>query len=494
MFMLALVAVWNVEASRAQTPTPEAELGRINAGVERALDSAQNGRVPTAESHYKFYDRGWLQIEDSIRQTSKTAYREIEEKMLLVDDAFALPAANDGKQAKVITALENLYNYNKNLAQNGLKSAGPDAANRGQTVTTLLGDLSRAKKRFEAGDFAVAAAEIKQFQTDWLEVEGQLKTRSAQVYAQIENDMVRAYQLLKDGSPEAGAVLVRMEARLAPYKDASGYGVFDALIILLREGLEALLVVTALLAFLQKSGNKDKQGWIWAGVGAGLAVSVGLAVVLQVIFANLATGSNREMIEGVTGLVAAAMLLYVSYWLHSKSSAASWNKYIKQQSTRVLAKGSLFGLAALAFLAIFREGAETALFYFGIASSISLSDLLIGLGIGALLLLVLGVLMIYAGIKIPVAPFFTVAGLLVFYLCFKFVGTGIHALQVGGVLSSSPADYLPDSEFFGIFPTWETMLPQLILLAVGIAVVVRGRIKNFTSVKPAVASKSTTAR
>jgi high-affinity iron transporter len=164
--------------------------------------------------------------------------------------------------------------------------------------------------------------------------------------------------------------------------------------------------------------------------------------------------------------------------MHGKSSTIAWQRYLKQKSTAALAKGSLLGFGLLAFLAIFREGAETVLFFFGMGSQISLSDLLIGIGIGVVALVVLGVLLTVVGLRIPMGPFFAVASLLVFYVCFKFVGTGIHGLQVAGVLPSNSASYLPENGFFGLFPTWETTIPQAILLVAAIAVVVYGRVRD----------------
>jgi high-affinity iron transporter len=123
------------------------------------------------------------------------------------------------------------------------------------------------------------------------------------------------------------------------------------------------------------------------------------------------------------------------------------------------------GLAALAFLAVFREGAETAVFYIGMAPSIERSALLSGLAAGILLLAVVAVLMLVGGAKLPLRPFFRVAGFLVYYLGFKFVGTGIHALQVAGVLPITPVPGVPAIAWLGIYPTWETLLPQLLLLA-----------------------------
>jgi high-affinity iron transporter len=179
--------------------------------------------------------------------------------------------------------------------------------------------------------------------------------------------------------------------------------------------------------------------------------------------------------EGVIGLAAAAMLVYVSYWLHSKASLSGWQSYISQQTSQALRGGRLFGLAVLAFLAVFREGAETALFYLGMVSNISNTDLLIGLGLGFGALAVLGFLMVVVGVRIPMRPFFTVASGLVFYLCFKFVGTGIHALQVAGFLPSGSASYLPTVDIVGLYPTWPSTIAQLILLGAALWVVLRDR-------------------
>jgi high-affinity iron transporter len=189
--------------------------------------------------------------------------------------------------------------------------------------------------------------------------------------------------------------------------------------------------------------------------------------VLQAIFSRVTAGANRELIEGITGLVAAALLFYVSYWLHSKASLGAWRKYIDQQTTQALARGSIDGLALLAFLAVFREGAETAVFYLGMAPAIALRDLLLGMGLGGVMLVIAAVLMLVVGVKLPLRLFFRVAGLLVYYLGFKFVGTGLHALQVAGALPNTPIPGLephPFFEFFGVYPTWQTLLPQLVLL------------------------------
>jgi high-affinity iron transporter len=239
---------------------------------------------------------------------------------------------------------------------------------------------------------------------------------------------------------------------------------------MLREGLEALLVVGALTAFLKRSGNAEKQSWIWGGAGVGVVLSVGLAVVLQLVFTRAGSGLGRELVEGSVGLFAAAMLFYVSYWLHSKAKLGAWQSYIRERSTAALAGGSMLSLGLVALLAVLREGAETAIFYLGIAPSIAATDLALGLALGVVSLIGVGVGVMFIGVRLPLRPFFLASSVLIYYLGFKFLGAGLHALQVAGVLPATPAP-VPSSDILGVYPTWETVLPQLVLLLVALGIV-----------------------
>ena len=473
--IVALLGLWLASGGLAHAASPQDDMARLNAHIEKAQAAAEAGNATLAAQEFTAFSDEWLKVEDGVRAQSKTSYQAIEGKINLVKDALARTPVDTTALA---TVLDGLKDTNQEFINSNPVTGQSQSAASGVTVSSVLSGLDQARQDQAKGDYASAAREVKTFQTNWLEIEGQVKTRSVADYSQTENDMNLAYDLLTKNSAEAKTVLDRMYNRLQPYVTTNSYGIVDAALILLREGLEALLVVVALLTFLKKSGNAAKQPWIWAGVGAGLIMSVLLAVAIQLIFGNVINPGNRELIEGITGLVAATMLIYVSYWMHSKSSAGAWQRYIKQKSTAALAQGSLFGLALLSFLAIFREGAETALFYLGIGPSISTSDLLIGLGLGLVLLVGLGFLLIVVGLRIPMGPFFTVASGLVFFLCFKFIGTGVHALQVAKVLPAHSETWLPSNDFFGMYSSWETTLTQALLLAVGIAVVVVSRVKE----------------
>jgi high-affinity iron transporter len=292
--------------------------------------------------------------------------------------------------------------------------------------------------------------------------------------------MVLSYaQLAKNPADTEGAkeTLTKMRNYLVPLSAKTKYTMLDAVTIILREGLEALLVIVALLGFLKKSGNESKEKWIWSGVGVGVMVSVILGVVVQVLFSSGAFGSNNFLIAGLTGLFAAVMLIYMSYWLHNKASLAQWNQYISSKSSKALASGSLWSLAILSFFAVFREGTEMVLFFIGMASSISLSSLLAGVGMG--ILVVLSYLILKIGVKIPMRPFFLISSVFVFYLCFKFLGMGIHGLQLAGVLQSSRVSSMPTIEFFALYGTWENLIPQAALLLSAILIVIWSKRNDF---------------
>jgi len=442
--------------------------------IDAALDRLDAGDLAGAQAELTAFRDAWPNIEDPIRAASRPHYREIERAM---GDAQAALTTQPPDRAEAKAALEHLRAVNAAfLVGAPLPDDGTPAvpAIGNPTPATLLPLLDQAIAALDRGDLPAARAELRTFQEVWLDVETLVMARSRAVYTSTENRAAEATAALNSTPPQpdaARATLVAMRADLVPIVEAGNhYGIWDAAIILFREGFEALLVIAALVAFLQRSGNADKRGWIWGGGAAGIAASLVVAATAQVVLSRAAANVGREAIEGFTGILAAAMLLYMGYWLHSKASLASWHQYIHTRGTEALKKNSLLGLALIAFLAVFREGAETVLFYVGIAPSISFTDLMLGLGLGLAGLAVLAALMLGLGVRVPIRPFFLAATLLIYYLCIKFVGTGIHALQVAGLLPATPAPYLPSVEFFGLFPTWETTIAQLLVLLIILAI------------------------
>lgn len=480
---LAVAAGALAMAGPALADTPQNDLAAVAKDVDAALARLGAGDVAGAKAAYARFLEGWARVEDGVRATSRPRYLAIEDAMS--DVRIALVKAENVDPVTATTALQGLRARIDAFVRD---AAAASSAAPAASMEAVAAHLTAALGAIDAGDPAKAAAEVALFRAQWPDVEGQVKVRSPEAYAQTEDDMAgAAAQLAAKDAAGARSTIERMRARLEPFAAAARYGIFDAAIILFREGLEALLVVGALLAFLAKTGNAAKGRWIWGGAAAGVGLSIGVAAVVNVVFSSGAAGGNRELLEGAVGLVAAALLIYMSWWLHSKSSLASWQKYIRDKATSALARNSLISLAAVSFLAVFREGAETVLFYAGIAPAISLADLAVGLAVGAVALAAIGVAMLAFSLRLPIRLFFSVASVLIYYLAFKFIGTGIHALQVAGIAPATPAS-VPAIGFLGVFPTWETTIPQLVLLLAAAAVLLVPRLSVARPRTPGAAS------
>lgn len=473
LFLVRLFAPPFVHATDrvVQWPEPQEEIARLNEHVEEAVRSAEAGDLSAAAGQFERFRKDWEEVEDEVRALSPAAYREMEEAIEKVEAAFATQPQD---ARRILEALEALEEANENFVAGRAGPASPTEGGETSSLTEALAHLREAEEALERNDLTAAIAAVSAFRAAWPDVEGEVRGRSREVYRATEDNMVRVHALLVSHPPDAAgarALIRTMLLELSPLiRRVSRYTALDAAIILLREGVEALLIIAALLAFLSRSGQRGRQGWIWGGSIAGLFASVLTAVAVQAVFAKALTGASREVIEGVTSLVAAVMLFSVSYWLHSKSHLGAWQKYIDGQAQRALTSGRLISLAALAFLAVYREGAETVLFYIGIAPSISARDLLLGFGLGASMLVAIAVLVLGAGLRLPLRAFFRVSSILIYYLGFKFVGTGIHALQVANLLPANTADYLPSSDLLGLYPTWQTTLPQVALLLAALVV------------------------
>ncbi len=243
-----------------------------------------------------------------------------------------------------------------------------------------------------------------------------------------------------------------------------GWSTFlQSLLIILREGFEAILVVGAVVTFLIKTGHRERLRSIWIGVALGLAASAVMAIVLQRFFSRLP--ASREIIEGATMLIAVVVLFSVSYWLISKVEAAKWQKFIREKVNTALDQGGGKALALVAFLAVFREGAETALFYQALFSEGDVAvPLILGMVAGFVLLALIFTLFYRFGVKIPMRPFFAVTSILLYYLAFIFLGKGLRELQEGNVIPITLINSMPSVPSMGIFPSMETVVAQGILL------------------------------
>jgi high-affinity iron transporter len=239
---------------------------------------------------------------------------------------------------------------------------------------------------------------------------------------------------------------------------------FQSFLIILREGFEAILVIGAVVAFLIKMGHRERLRSIWLGIILGLVASLATAVVLKTVFA--AMPASREIVEAVTMLIAVVVLFSVSYWLISKVEAAKWQKFIREKVTLALEHGGGKALALVAFLAVYREGAETALFYqalFNEGPNVGF-PLTLGIIIGFVVLAIVFTLFYRYGVRIPMRPFFTVTSILLYYMAFVFMGKGVRELQEGNIMRITVIPGGPHVEAMGIYPSVETLTAQAILI------------------------------
>ena len=247
----------------------------------------------------------------------------------------------------------------------------------------------------------------------------------------------------------------------------------QAFVVLLREGLEAILVVAAIIAYLVKSGHKDKVRHIYWGIAAGLVASGLVALLFTLLFNG--NGPQQEILEGVVALVAMLMLLYTSNWMLSKSSVESWNRYIQSRTVAAISNGSVISLALLSFLAVFREGAETVMFYqaiFAMAPG-GRREIWTGFAAAAVVLVIVFVLIRFTSVKIPIRPFFIITSLLMAVMVVIFAGGGVHALIEGDLVPATYLPGVPTSDWIGLYPYTQTIGAQIVaaLVVVVLAIV-----------------------
>ncbi len=234
--------------------------------------------------------------------------------------------------------------------------------------------------------------------------------------------------------------------------------------IIVREGLEAILIIAAIIAFMGASGAGRQikyihYGWILA-LGAGLATWFVASTLISI------SGMQRELIEGITSIIAAVVLFYVSYWLISKVDVRVWKHYIKGKVERALSTGSVVALASVSFFAVYREAFETVLFYqaLWLQAGNSRHAVIWGAVAGGIVLVVLFYVIFKLALRIPLKYFFSFTSIFLYLLAFILIGKGIKEFQAAGVVGVTPLGFLPQIDVLGFYPTLETVVPQIVLL------------------------------
>ncbi len=360
-------------------------------------------------------------------------------------------------------------------------AARPDSTDWGKVSADVMAEVDAAIAEAGAGKAEAAVARVQDAYFDLFEASGmenRIGARDSGFKTTLEAHFSKVAAMITAGRPAADLAAARqaMAGDMERAAKLLGGGVESpvamfiyAMMIILREGVEAMLIVAAIVAYLAKTGHSDKIGVIRNSVLVALGASVVTAVAVKLVFN--ASAASQEVLEGATMLLAAVVLFSMSYWLVSKAEAEQWMAYIRDKVGDSLSHGSLKALWFASFLAVYREGAETVLFYQALLTGADAQSgfaVAAGFGAGCVGLGAIYLAMRYGAMKLALRPFFMITGGLLYLMAFVFAGKGVMELVEGKVIQPQLVPWLPEFTPLGIFPYWQTAIPQLALIAAAI--------------------------
>jgi high-affinity iron transporter len=326
-------------------------------------------------------------------------------------------------------------------------------------------------------------------------VETTVRAKNAGLAGRLEGEFAELRQRAAGGATTAElqaihrALLGDLEhaERVATDKGSQANLWMQSFLLLVREGFEAILIIAALMTFLTKADASARRREVALGAWAAVGASVVTAVVFELVVD--AGPSQREAFEGFTMLVAVVVLFYVSYWLFSKIEADKWSAFLQTRMQSALSSGSALALAAVAFLAVYREGVETILFYQALLASGGTGGagaVAAGAALGAVALVFLYFAIMRLGLRMPMKAFFAVTGALLYYMAFVFAGKGMAELQEAQVVGTTviPALLWLRVPFLGIYPTLQSLALQGMLFVLLLVALVRQLIPSAISHQP----------
>lgn len=366
-------------------------------------------------------------------------------------------------------------------------------------ASDTTGSLALARERlqqslaaYEAGNKTEARELALSAYLDGFEpLEAVLSTRDADLLASVEIGMAELRAAISRGDPVADVaekvnaldvLFYRAETVLAPANASEASAFLGAFAILLREGLEALLIVIAMIAFLRKAKRTEvlpfvHGGWLSA-LGAGALTWVAATYLIGV------SGAGRELVEGFGSLFAALVLLSVGIWMHGKSQAGEWQRYIRKTMQHALSRRSAWFLFGLAFLVVYREVFETILFFAALWSQGHTDAILAGAAAAIVLLALIAWAMLRYSRRLPIGTFFAYSSVLIGILAVVLAGKGISGLQEAGLLGITPLPNLPRMSILGIAPALEPVAAQILTLALIALGYWRNRMKGMQARAP----------
>ncbi|WP_103583335.1 FTR1 family iron permease [Campylobacter concisus] len=491
-------------------PEWKVAFANLSADLDKAIASYESDKQDDAKSAIqdaKFTDYRNTQLEIAIRQhieNGKSIDADIQRKMGEAISGITNGISKDDFKTKLDEIKKLAYDAVSKLPADTAKLAKVDMSDveaaseedSGTDYTKVVQNINdkiqAAITLYKNGDVKKAMGDIQDIYFDEFEgsgMENKVGAIDVNLKTAIEATFGNLVALMKSGVDEktlqesASKMSSQLAAALEKTSGSSSpWTLFIwALTIILREGFEALIIVAAVVAYLVKTGNAKAMGKVvYSSVGVAVILSFVMAWIMNVIFGE-AAGQKRELMEGITMLVAVGLLFYVGFWLLSNAGAKKWNDYIKSHVSESISSGSSTALWWTVFLAVFREGAETVLFYqaliFGAKDSAGYSMIAAGFVIGLVVLLIVYFLFKIFAVKIPIKPFFIFTSAIIFYMSIVFVGKGVGELVEGKIFIPTIIKGLsfPDwmRDWLGLQPYYESLVPQIIMvLALIIGIVI----------------------
>lgn len=469
----AIEAYQQNQFSQAKKLVQQAQYdGYKNSEMEMAIRQNRGADI-AANINQQFYDL--IKLSEQPDQINLIGYQITQLLQSIEEQLPNLPATRDEQIAQHQSAVQNSQDLDWHHVRQQIDQA-----------------IEQAIQQYQTADVKKAILKVQDSYFDLFEASGmenKIGSRDNNFKTEIEGYFTRIVSLMKSQQPvemlqqQANELSQQLEkaANLLQGENQSYWTMFlYSLMIILREGLEALLIVAAIVAYLVKNNHQDKIPTIRHSIYTALIASVLTAGAFQLLFDN--SGQNRELLEGFTMAIAVVMLFMMSYWLLSKVEAKNWKRYLEGKLSTALTAGSLFSLWLTSFLSVYREGAETVLFYYALVGDAqnmaSYFYLLAGFIIGAIILVICYFIMRYSIVKLPLKPFFMFTGSFLYFMAFVFAGKAVLELIEGKLFEPTLISYIPEISWLGIYPYMETLIPQGILIIAAIFALIYMKLEN----------------
>lgn len=463
------------DADRAARRSPLALYQAISQGIQ---GTAMVGFTQLSEADrwaLAFYVGGLAYPEESrakgeiLWYDNESAHHRIPtlESLAQTSEADLAASLGQAQQAQAIIA------YLRSQPQAVMKPVAADA--KDDPFALARQRLTGSVQAFAAGDTTQAKALALSAYLDGVEpVEPTLAARDVDLMREIEAAMSEYRAQLGRKTPatdvagQADRINTLFDRATSVLHDShtdSTTAFLGSFTILLREGLEAMLIVIGMIAFLRKAERREVLPYVHAGwIGALLAGVVTWAIATYLVGVS---GANREVTEGLSALFAAIVLLSVGIWMHQKSLAGRWQQYLHAKMSAALTRRSAIFLFSLAFIAVYREVFETILFFIAMWSDHNGGAIVAGLIAGSAALAAIAYWMLRMSKRLPISQFFSISSILIAMLAVVLVGKGIAALQEAGWIAQTPVA-IPRIDWLGIYPSWQSLLAQVVVAVIAI--------------------------